>query len=156
MADTAVTISPTAVSPLSEQERAATGCNIKYVIPYTTLAVGATGATDTVTVTLGATPASWYIDKALLRIGTAFAGITGATINVGTTSSTSALITAQSLLTAGMLPMASTVPIMTNANATASRSLVAIFTAAGTGGPPGLTAGQMSIYLNIQNTADLP
>jgi hypothetical protein len=141
MADTPLTISPLRVTPLSEQERAATGFSVKYKVLYSDIAYG-TGATDTVTLTLSATPTNWYIDKALVRIGTAFVGITVASIIVGTTTSTAALISSTSILT--------------NTTATAAKNITATFTAAGTGGPAGLTAGELTIYLNVQNVAELP
>lgn len=155
MADTAITISPTRVSPLSEQERAATGFNYKATILSTDIAYG-TGASDTVTVTLGATPTAWYINRAGANIRTAFAGITAATVVVGTTTTTNAAIASTSILTAAWLPQAAGVPFSTNLTATAARNLVAVFTAAGTGGPAALTAGAMDVYLNIQDTTELP
>ncbi len=155
MADTAITISPTRVTPLSEQEVSATGYNARFRVLSTDILYG-TGATDTVTVTLGATPAKWYIDKAGVNISTAFAGITAATIIVGTTSSTAALTSSTSILTAAFLNQAVGVPVLTNTTGTAARNLVATFTAAGTGGPAALTAGQLDIYLNLVNTALLP
>ena len=155
MADTAITISPTRVTPLSEQEVSATGFNARFRVLSTDILYG-TGATDTVTMTLGATPAKWYIDKAGVNISTAFAGITAATIIVGTTSSTAALTSSTTLLTAAFLNQAVGVPVLTNTTGTASRNLVATFTAAGTGGPAALTAGQLDIYLHLVNTALLP
>jgi len=155
MADTAITISPTRVTPLSEQEVAATGFNARFRVLSTDILYG-TGATDTVTVTLGATPAKWYIDKAGVNISTAFAGITVASIIVGTTSSTAALTSSASILTAAFLNQTVGTPVLTNTTATASVNLVATFTAAGTGGPAALTAGQLDIYLNLVNTALLP
>lgn len=157
MADTALTISPLRTSPLSENERAALGCNVKYRVLYTDLNTGTTsGATDTVTMTLGPTPANWFIDKAFVKIGTAFTGITVMSIIVGTTTSTAALISSTSILTAATLNMAVGVPILTNTTATATKNITATFTAAGTGGPAGLTAGALTIYLNIQNVDDMP
>jgi hypothetical protein len=155
MANTAITISPTRVTPLSEQEVAATGFNARFRVLSTDILYG-TGATDTVTVTLGATPAKWYIDKAGVNISTAFAGITVASIIVGTTSSTAALTSSASILTAAFLNQTVGTPVLTNTTATASVNLVATFTAAGTGGPAALTAGQLDIYLNLVNTALLP
>ena len=155
MANTAITISPTRVTPLSEQEVAATGYNARFRVLSTDILYG-TGATDTVTMTLGATHAKWYIDKAGVNITTAFAGITVASIIVGTTSSTAALTSSTSILTAAFLNQAVGVPVLTNTTATASVNLVATFTAAGTGGPAALTAGQLDIYLNLTNTALLP
>lgn len=155
MADTPITISPTRVSPLSDQERASTGFNYKATILSTDIAYG-TGATDTVTVTLGATPTAWYIDRAGVNIRTAFAGITAATVVVGTTTTTNAAIASTSILTAAWLPPASGVSVSTNLTATAARNLVAVFTAAGTGGPAALTAGALDIFLRIQDTTELP
>ena len=155
MADTAFTISDDRVSPLSIQEQAATGFNAKFRIPYSDILYG-TGATDTVTVTLGATPAKWYIDKCGVNISTAFAGITVYAIIVGTTTSTAALISSTSLLTAAFLNQTVGTPILTNTTATATKNIVATFTAAGTGGPAGITAGQLDIYLCLTNTALLP
>lgn len=155
MADTPLTISGTRVVPLSEQERAATGFNSRFRVLYTDIAYG-TGASDTVTLTLGATPTKWLIDKAGVNISTAFAGITAMTVIVGTTSSTAALISSTSILTAAFLNQVSTVPVLTNCTATAAVNLVATFTAAGTGGPAGLTAGQLDIYLRILDATQLP
>ncbi len=155
MANTAITISPTRVTPLSEQEVAATGFNARFRVLSTDILYG-TGASDTVTMTLGATPAKWYIDKAGVNISTAFAGITVVSIIVGTTSSTAALTSSTSILTAAFLNQTVGTPILTNTTGTASVNLVATFTAAGTGGPAALTAGQLDIYLNLTNTALLP
>jgi hypothetical protein len=155
MANAAITISPTRVTPLSEQEVAATGYNARFRVLSTDILYG-TGATDTVTMTLGATPAKWYIDKAGVNISTAFAGITVASIIVGTTSSTAALTSSTSILTAAFLNQAVGVPVLTNTTGTASVNLVATFTAAGPGGPAALTAGQLDIFLKLINPALLP
>lgn len=155
MADTAVTISKTRVSPLSVDEIANQGFSVKYNVQYSDIAYG-TGSTDTVTMTLGATPTGWYCDKALGVVTTVFAGTTTLTAQVGTTSSTAALISAQSIKSAGALEMVSTVPILTNATTTTSVNLVAIFTNADGGSPSALTAGAMDIYLHIVSLSDLP
>ena len=155
MADTALTINSARVSPLSVDEIANAGFSVKYNVLYSDIAYG-TGSTDTVTLTLGATPTGYYIDKALGVVTTAFAGTTALTAQVGTTSSTAALISAQSILSAGALEMVSTVPILTNATATTSVSLVAIFTNATGGSPSALTAGEMNVYLHTVALADLP
>lgn len=155
MADTAITILPARVSPLSEQEAAQTGFSSKFRVLSSDILYG-TGASDTVTMTLGATPTNWYIDKCLLTITTAFAGITALTVIAGTTTSTAALISSTSLLTAATLNQAVGVPVLTNTSATAAKNLTVTFTAAGTGGPAGLTAGAMTLYLNLKNVALLP
>lgn len=157
MANAAVTISGTRVVPLSEQERAATGYNAKFRVIYSDInASTATTAGDVVTLTLGATPSKWYVDRAGVNITTAFAGITAMTLIVGTTSSTAALISSTSILTAAFLNQVSTVPVLTNLTATAAVNLVATFTAAGTGGPAALSAGQLDIYLRVIDTTQLP
>jgi hypothetical protein len=157
MADFPITLSGNRKYPLTDIERGCSGVTIKYTIPYSDVAVtSATLTADTVTVTLGALPDKWLVDKALVNITTAFAGTTALTINVGTTTSTSAFVTAQSVLTAGVLGMASAVPVLTNATATASKNLVAIFTNSTGGSPSALTAGSLDVYLNVQNAALLP
>ena len=155
MADTAITISSLRRQPLSDQELASTGCNLKYTVLYSDILYG-TGASDTVTMTLGPTPTKWSIDKFLGNVKTAFAGITALTVIVGTTSSTAALVSSVSLLTARMINQAVGVPVLTNTTATASVNLVATFTAAGTGGPAALTAGQLDMYLNMVDDTLLP
>lgn len=150
MANYAVTLSSARKYVLTDMERAVSGFSHKFTIPYSDLtSAGATTATDTVTVTLGATPSLWAVDKAVVNIPTAYAGTTALTISVGSTSSTSAFVTAQSVLTAGALGMASGVPVLTNATATASVSLVATFTNATGGSISALSAGSLDIFLNI-------
>lgn len=155
MADTAITILPARVVRLSEQETAATGYNVKYTVLYSDIAYG-TGSTDTVTMTLGPTPANWYINAGLVSIGTAFVGTTALTIQVGTTSSAAALISATSVLTAATLNETVGTPILTNLKATAAVSMVATFTNATGGSPSALTAGALNIYANVQDISLLP
>lgn len=154
MANFAVTLLPARKTVLADVERAVCGFSHKFTVPFSDLtSAGATTATDTVTLTLGPTPALWAIDKALINVTTAYAGTTALTINVGSTSSTSAFVTAQSVLTVAALGMASGVPVLTNATATSSLSMVAVFTNATGGSISALTAGQLDIFLNILNTA---
>lgn len=145
MADTAVTISRSRVSQLSLQEQAR-GFSHKYNVKYSDVALG-TGSTDTVTLTLGALPAKYAMNAALVNITTAFAGTTAFTVQVGTTTTTNSLVTAQSVLTAGVLAGVPTTATVRTATATAN--LVAIFTNATGGSPSALTAGELDIYLNI-------
>ena len=150
MADTAVTISRADTSQLSLQEQAR-GFSNKIYVDYSDVALG-TGASDTVTLTLGALPSNFVMNNALVNITTAFAGTTAFSINVGTTSSTSALVTAQSVKTAGVL--AGGLTNATIVKGTASVNLVAIFTNATGGSPSALTAGALDIYLNIVDLSD--
>ena len=150
MADTAITITRANLSQLSLQEQAR-GFSNKFHVDYSTVALGS-GNADTVTMTLGALPSNFVLNNALVNITTAFAGTTAFSVNVGTTSSTSALVTAQSVKTAGVLA-----GVLTNATivkGTASVNLVAIFTNATGGSPSALTAGALDIYLNIVDLSD--
>lgn len=150
MADTAVTISRADTSQLSLQEQAR-GFSNKFHVDYPDVALG-TGSTDTVTLTLGALPSNFVINNALVNITTAFAGTTAFSVNVGTTSSTSAFVTAQSVKTAGVLTGVPTTAALVKG--TASVSLVAVFTNATGGSPSALTAGALDIYLNIVDLSD--
>jgi len=150
MADTAVTITRADLSQLSLQEQAR-GFSNKFHVDASDVAFGA-GASDTVTLTLGTLPSNYVINGALVNITTAFAGTTAFSINVGTTSSTSALVTAQSVKTAGVLAGVPTTATLVKG--TASVNLVAVFTNATGGSPSALTAGALDIYLNIVDLTD--
>ena len=150
MADTAITITRANLSQLSLQEQAR-GFSNKFHVDYSTVALGS-GNADTVTMTLGALPSNFVLNNALVNITTAFAGTTAFSVNVGTTSSTSALVTAQSVKTAGVLAGVPTTATLVKG--TASVNLVAIFTNATGGSPSALTAGALDIYLNIVDLSD--
>ena len=150
MANTAVTIARADTSQLSLQEQAR-GFSNKFHVDYSDVAFGSTDA-DTVTMTLGTLPSNFVLNNALVNITTAFAGTTAFSINVGTTSSTSALVTAQSVKTAGVLAGVPTTATLVKG--TASVNLVAIFTNATGGSPSALTAGALDIYLNIVDLSD--
>src|SRR6478752_4886376 len=143
MASYATTLTATLISPLNDIERL-NGFNTKFVIPYTFVAqASATTATDVVTVTLGNTPAKWMVDNARAVITTAFPG-TGTqtlTVQVGSTSSIAAFITAQSVLATGALGEAANLDTLANATGTSAVSLVATFTNAAASSPSAITAG---------------
>ena len=92
------------------------------------------------------------LNNALVNITTAFAGTTGFTVQVGTTTSSTALVTAQSVKTAGVLAGVPTTATLVKGTATAN--LVAVFTNATGGSPSALTAGALDIYLNIVDLSD--
>ena len=150
MADTAVTIARADLSQLSLQEQAR-GFSNKFHVDFSDVAFGS-GNADTVTMTLGALPSKFVLNNALVNITTAFDGTTAFSINVGTTSSTSALVTAQSVKTAGVLAGVPTTATLVKG--TASVNLVATFTNATGGSPSALTAGALDIYLNIVDLSD--
>lgn len=156
MATYTTTLPATYISPLNDIERLQ-GWNTKFVIPYSVMALAsATTATDVVTVTLGNTPAKWMVDHARAVITTPFTstGTQTMTIQVGTTSSVAAFITAQSVLTAGALGEASTIGQLTNATATSALSMVATFTNAAAGSISASTAGSVTVLLNVQDQSD--
>jgi hypothetical protein len=152
MANTNVNISGKKTSPMPLPER--TGdLSVKYHIDYTDVNTG-TGSSDTVTVLLGNTPATWVIPAALGVITTAFAGTTAFTVTVGTTTNVACLLPSSSTLTAGVIQSTSgfnTVATTTQATGTSAIGLVAVFTNATGGSPSALTAGAMDIYLAVIN-----
>ena len=145
MADTAVTIARARTASLSLEEQAR-GFSQKYTVNYADIAFGS-GSSDTVTLTLGALPAKWVVNNALVNIRTAFYGTTAMSVVVGTTTTTNSFVTSQSILTAGVLAGVPTTATIRTATATAS--MVAVFTNATGGSPSALTAGDLDIYLNI-------
>lgn len=154
MASYATTLTATYISPLNDVERIQ-GFNRKLVIPYTFVAqASATTATDVVTVTLGNTPALWMIDNARAVVTTAFSGTTALNLTVGTTSSTAAIIASTSVLTVAAIGMASGVPVLTNCTGTSALSLVATFTNATGGSPSAVTAGSVTLLLNVQDQSE--
>ena len=150
MADTAVTIARADTSQLSLQEQAR-GFSHKFHVDYSDVAYGS-GSSDTVTMTLGALPSNYVLNNALVNITTAFAGTTAFTVQVGTTTSSTALVTAQSVKTAGVLAGVPTTATLVKGTATAN--MVAVFTNATGGSPSALTAGALDIYLNIVDLSD--
>ena len=158
MSDTAITVSPTRVSPLSEQEVAAFGMTHKFNVQYSDIAFGSASA-DTITLTLGATPAKFVVDKAAVNVKTAFAGMTAMAVVVGTTGSTNAFQTSTSIMTAAFIQPATgknTIAYIADGTATATTNLVAVFTGSVGGAPSGLSAGDLDIYLSMRDTTLLP
>lgn len=152
MASYSVTLPKARCSTLSNSEQAATGMSHRWRVLAADIAYAtATATNDVVTFTLGATPTNWIVDKALVNVTTAVAGTTALTLVVGTTSSTAAFISSQSVKTAGPLEMVSTLPILTNAQGTAAVNVVATLTNATDGSMSAVTAGQFDIYLNVVN-----
>jgi len=152
MADTAVTIARARTASLSLEEQAR-GFSQKYSVNYADIAFGA-GASDTVTLTLGNLPAKWVVNNALVNVRTAFSGTTAMSVVVGTTTTTNSFVTSQSILTAGVLAGVPTTATIRTATATAS--MVAVFTNATGGSPSALTVGDLDIYLNIIDVGTEP
>lgn len=154
MATTSITIARARVSPLSQEEQAAFGFNTKFTVLYSDILYG-TGSTDVVAMSLGTTPAGYYVDHCQVNCRTAFAGTTAITLAVGTTSSTTAFISAQDIKAQGQLEQTTTLPVLTNATATTAIGLQATFTNADGGAPASLTAGALDIYLRLNPAAPL-
>ena len=155
MATFTTTLTATYTSALTDIENI-NGWNRKFVIPYTFLAqASATTATDVVTVALGNTPANWVINRARVVVTTAL-NITGTqtcTIQVGTTSSIAACVSAQSILTVASLGQASTLGQLTNATGTSALGLLATFTNAAAGSLSATTAFSCTILLDVQDVS---
>jgi len=155
MATFTTTLTATYTSALTDLENI-NGWNRKFVIPYTFLAqASATTATDVVTVALGNTPANWVVNRARVVVTTAL-NITGTqtcTIQVGTTSSIAAFVSAQSILTVASLGQASTLGQLTNATGTSSLGLLATFTNAAAGSLSATTAFSCTILLDVQDVS---
>lgn len=159
MADFPVTLTSGNKSVLTDVERAVHGFSVKYTIPYTVVTgSGLTTTADTCTVILGNTPTNWFVSKSLVNVRTAYVGTTALAMGVGTTSSVAAFIASTAVTgSPKVIGMAVGVPVLTNANATASVSMVAVFTPTVGGNPAVMTAGALDIYLNVVNVAlDLP
>lgn len=161
MSDTALTIAASKRSLLSEQERAAHGFTHKFAVGYADIAYGS-GTEDTVTLTLGNTPAKFIVTKSLTNVSTKFAGTTALTIIVGVTGDTNGFIESQAITTAAVALTPTTtvgsnqMGAYANAKGQTAVSMVATFTNATGGSPSSLTAGALDIYLAIEDLDDLP
>lgn len=158
MADYPITIDKKRVSVESNPERL-NGFTNKYSVLYSDIAVAsATASTDTVTLTLGTTPALWVVGRAAVNVTTAFAGTGGLTVGLGTTASATGIMGAGSILAAGLLQPTNgknTVAVPTSCTSTSSTSLKAVFTNSVGSSPSVLTAGALDIYLEVLDLARL-
>ena len=155
MANTDVTLPNARKSVLSNQERAQ-GFTHKYTIKFTDIDEGS-GSSDTVTVTLGATPTDFVISKAMVNVTTAMAGTGALTIQVGTDGDPNNFITATSVAAVGPIISAVGAAPVTLAGtfAAASDQLEALFTNSSSGSPSALTAGELDIYLAMHSANDV-
>jgi len=156
MADTAVTISPKKVYIESNPERV-NGYTNRYNVLYSDVAFGS-GSTDTVTMTIGTTPALWVAKSAIVNVTTAFAGTGALTIKVGTSGTSDAFIAATSVASAGLIQPtngAGSVNTPASSTSTSAATLKAVFTNATSGSPSALTAGALDIYLELIDLSKL-
>jgi hypothetical protein len=157
MANTAVTIAKSKVTILAQPQAAQTGFTHVFHVDYTDVNVGA-GSTDTVTMTLGNTPANFVVDAAMVNIVTAFANTGGFTIQVGSSGSTAIFIAATSVLSGSILASSSgpnVVNTPASAFGTSTIALTAVFTNSTSGSPSALNAGSLDIYLRIKDVSKL-
>lgn len=155
MANTDVTLDNARKSVLSNQERAQ-GFTHKYKILFTDIDEGS-GSSDTVTVTLGATPTDFVISKAMVNVTTAMAGTGALTIQVGTDGDPNNFITATSVAAVGPIISAiGAAPVtLSGTFAAASDQIEALFTNSSSGSPSALTAGELDIYLAMHSANDV-
>ena len=154
MADYPVTLSNTRSARLGNEE-GLHGFTHKYTIKYSDIPATATTATDTVTFTLGTTPALYAIDKCQVIVRTAFAGTTALAAGVGTTSSVATISASQSVLTAGPLSGAAGSVPANKVQGSAAIGLVSVFTNSTGGSPSACTAGEVDIYLGIRDLSKI-
>ena len=155
MANTDVTLGNARKSVLSNQERAQ-GYTHKYKILFTDIDEGS-GSSDTVTVTLGATPTDFVISKAMVNVTTAMEGTGALTIQVGTDGDPHNFITATSVAAVGPIISAVGAAPVTLAGtfAAASDQIEALFTNSSSGSPSALTAGELDVYLAMHSANDV-
>lgn len=161
MADQSVAASAVAtqgqVLPL--ETRAATGFTHKWVIEASDINdADWTTDGDTVTVTLGNTPAWFIVDKAAYVVTTAFATDGTLTLQVGTDGDPDNFIDAQDAKTTGIYLADTSGTVKTEAGSSGKTAdvLVARFTTqAATGNPADITAGRVEILLGITDVEDL-
>jgi len=149
MANTDVTLGK--VETLSNNERAS-GWTHKWTIAYTDIDEG-TGNADTVTVSLGNTPANFIVARCAANVTTAFAGAgsQALTMQVGTDDDPNNFLTDTTVFSAATIVAAAGAAPATLAgsHAQASNALEALFTNATAGSPSELTAGSVDIYMQL-------
>lgn len=136
------------------------GWTHKFKLQASDIAVtSATASTDTVTVTLGNTPATnWAVTRAFAVINTAYTGTTALTVQVGTTTAISAFLAATSVLSGShIVPSGGFNATATPGSSfgTTTTGLVARFTNATGGSPSALTAGDIDLYLTLIETSKI-
>jgi hypothetical protein len=152
---TAITTNPNAgsIEVLSAEQTRQTGFTHKFVIDFTAINNSSwTTDGDTVTVTLGSTPAKFLVDKVAAYIATAFATDGTLTVAVGTDGDPDNFLDAQDAKTNAWLLADTSATVKTEAGSfgDASDVLVAQFaTQAATGAPADITAGVAEIYLAV-------
>lgn len=158
MADQSVTLATATsasngikIAVLSAEVAAQVGFTHIFRVPYDIINTSTwTTQGDTVTVTLGTTPATYVIDRAAIYVPTAFATTGTLTLSLGTSSNTALAIAAASCKTAGMSTAAAGAVPANKMEGTSAATLQCRFTTqASTGAPSDITAGVAEIYLRM-------
>ena len=157
MPDLPVTLSSEFVEVLPAETTRQTGFTHRFFIPHTQINNPAwTTDGDTVTVTLGSTPAKFLVDKVMVDIKTAFVTDGTLSIQVGTDGDPDNFLDAQSAKTRALLAAGVSGTIVTEAGSfgIASDVLVARFTTqAATGAPADISAGEAVVWLAVRDLA---
>ena len=157
MADQTATLNANYTEVLSAQQRAATGFTHRFRIPYTEVYnASQTTQGDTKTITLGATPARYSVDRCMVDIPTAYATTGTLTVSVGTSANTALLLAAVTAKTAAVLSAAAgNVPANKSEGTSAATLQVRFTTQASTGAISDITAGDLYVYLRVVDVAAL-
>jgi len=139
------------LAPLSAEVAGEYGFTHVFRVPFDIINNSAwTAQGDTVTVTLGTTPAAYLVDRVAVYIPTAFATTGTLTLSVGTSANTALALAAASCTTAGMLTAAAGGVPANKVEGISAATLVCRFTTqAATGAPSNITNGIAEIYLRI-------
>jgi hypothetical protein len=157
MADQTKTLSSEFIEILPAETTRQTGFTHRYRIPFTEINNSAwTTDGDTVTVTLGSTPAKFLVDKVMVDIKTAFVTDGTLGIQVGTDGDPDNFLDVQSAKTQALLAAGVSGNIVTEAGSfgIASDVLVARFTTqAANGAPADISAGEAVVWLAVRDLA---
>jgi len=157
MADQTATIDPSLVEVLPAETVRQTGFTHKFTIPFTQINNAAwTADGDTVTLTLGSTPAKWLVDKVAVEIKTAFTTDGTLTIQVGTDGDQDNFLDAQNAKIAALLLADTSATVKTEAGSfgIASDVLVVRFaTEVDEGAPADIVGGEAIVWLAVRDLA---
>ena len=162
MADQTVTLATatsatrnTKLEQLSAEQMAHTGFTHWFRVPFDVLNNSSwTTQGDTVTVTLGTTPARYIVDRCAIDISTVFATTGTLTVSLGTGSNTALLIAATTAKTAGIIN-GTAAPANACAGTSAATLQCRFTTQGSTGAPADITGGVCDIFVRIIDITDL-
>ena len=143
------------IEVLSAEQQRATGFTHYFRVPFDVLNNSSwTTQGDTVTVTLGTTPANYAVDRCMINISTVFATTGTLTVSLGTSANTALAIAATTAKTAAVINGLGTPAAAVSG--TSAATLQCRFTTQGsTGAPSDITAGVCDIFVRILDFTDL-